>query len=168
MVSNPLSTLIFGRDFANTGQVFSILSWTIVFVFMNYLIIHTLIVAKAQVLISVASAIGVFVNISLNLLLIPRYSYIGAGIATVTTEAVIFILSLLFLLNAYKGRMKSPKGIIKALFSAGVMIGFLSLIKDMPLFLVITFGGAVYILVYIMIGGFSLSDIFGGVIENRN
>jgi O-antigen/teichoic acid export membrane protein len=43
--------------------------------------------------------ICVIVNVSLNLYLIPHYSYVGAAIATVITEIVLFMLYYYHILN---------------------------------------------------------------------
>ena len=40
------------------------------------------------------SALGLVVNISLNAVLIPLYSYVGAAIATTATELLLFVLSV--------------------------------------------------------------------------
>ncbi|MGP8024560.1 MAG: polysaccharide biosynthesis C-terminal domain-containing protein [Methanobacterium sp.] len=46
-------------------------------------------------------------NIALNLLLIPKYSYIGASLATVVTELFCFIFGLYFLNKwGYKIKVK--------------------------------------------------------------
>jgi O-antigen/teichoic acid export membrane protein len=64
----------------------SILIWSAVFLFMNILFANLVIsVGKEWVTVRI-SLIMALVNIVLNYLLIPNYSFVGASIATVITE----------------------------------------------------------------------------------
>jgi O-antigen/teichoic acid export membrane protein len=51
----------------------------------------TLVAVKRHKLYPVAMLLGVVVNVGLNLVLIPEYSYLGAGWATVITEVLVLI-----------------------------------------------------------------------------
>jgi O-antigen/teichoic acid export membrane protein len=52
---------------------------------------------------SIAIAFGAVTNIILNILLIPKYSYIGASLATLMAEVAVFV-GVFYLFNKYTFR----------------------------------------------------------------
>ena len=60
--------------------------------FFTLLAFTTLVAVKRNRLYPIAMLVGVVVNIGLNLLLIPEYSYMGSGWATVITEVLVLIV----------------------------------------------------------------------------
>jgi O-antigen/teichoic acid export membrane protein len=64
-----------------------ILSLAIIFLFVNSAFTAMLAAVDRQNLFAWATAIAVVVNVSLNLVLIPRFGYLGASATTVVTEA---------------------------------------------------------------------------------
>ncbi len=60
--------------------------------FYTALCFTTLMAVKRNVLYPVAALAGVALNIGLNLLMIPRYSYTGSSVATVITEVVVLAI----------------------------------------------------------------------------
>jgi O-antigen/teichoic acid export membrane protein len=69
----------------------SILSMNILIVGINMLFGNPLTVWGKQKLYTVAVTSGALCNITLNILLIPKYSYIGAAFATLLSEVAVFI-----------------------------------------------------------------------------
>ncbi len=59
--------------------------------FLTLLAFTTLVAVKRNRLYPIAMLIGVVVNVGLNLVLIPRYSYMGSGWATVITETAVLV-----------------------------------------------------------------------------
>jgi O-antigen/teichoic acid export membrane protein len=59
--------------------------------FFTLLAFTTLVAVKRNRLYPIAMLLGVVVNIGLNLILIPKYSYLGSGWATVVTEVLVLI-----------------------------------------------------------------------------
>ena len=57
---------------------------------------------------AVAITLGAIANIFLNLLLIPKYSYNGAALATLLSEVVVFC-GVLYLFIKYSGNILSLK-----------------------------------------------------------
>jgi O-antigen/teichoic acid export membrane protein len=57
--------------------------------FLTLLAFTTLVAVKRNRLYPIAMLLGVVVNIGLNILLIPEYSYVGSGWATVITEVLV-------------------------------------------------------------------------------
>ncbi len=69
------------------------------------------------------TAAAAVLNIVLNLLLIPGYSYIGASVATVITEFFAFLFLLYFTMKTkYRLSRKSIYDIIKILISGPLIL----------------------------------------------
>jgi O-antigen/teichoic acid export membrane protein len=79
-----------------------------------------------------ATLVGVVVNVGLNLVLIPRYSYTGAGIATVITEVVVLVLLIRPVLRVPGVRpipwMPFGKSCVAGAVMATVVLGLRSLL----------------------------------------
>ncbi len=93
LVGRPLMATVFGPDFAAAGPALGWLALALSFIFLNYALSYLLITGEKQVVNALVSGLAVIVSVSANLLLIPRYGYLGAAGAAVITE--------LFLLAAY-------------------------------------------------------------------
>ncbi|MFH1573639.1 MAG: oligosaccharide flippase family protein, partial [Acidobacteriota bacterium] len=91
LLAKPLIVLIFGTEFAHGSISLQILLWiipliTLRTIFRNVLVSHGL---QRQLLGCMSLAAGV--NIALNLLLIPRYSFVGAAAATLAAESILLL-----------------------------------------------------------------------------
>ena len=93
--SSIVSVLLWGKEFAPSGVIMNLLGITLIFLSIGD-------VARSQYLIPykydkvyIKSAfIGAAINIIVNILLIPRYGYIGASIGTIMAEASVCIYQL--------------------------------------------------------------------------
>lgn len=90
--------------------------------FFTILAFTTLVAVKRNRLYPVAMLIGVVVNIGLNLALIPAYSYIGSGWATVITESLV-LLTLGAGVGRIPGLRPLPWAAVAKTFGAGVAAG---------------------------------------------
>ncbi len=120
ILARPLMNLVAGKQFAGSDQV---LFWILVamsFIFVSNLMGSVMVAFHRQQRLIWQGALGVVVNIGLNLILIPRYSYLGAAIATVITEGLILILMTTMVGIELKlwPKLFNP---LKIIFSAGLM-----------------------------------------------
>lgn len=88
LFSKDIIHFIFGNEFLPSASALSILIWAEVILFINLLFINVVISMDKQIITTYITGIMAIVNIVLNLILIPQFSYIGASIATVFTEAL--------------------------------------------------------------------------------
>ena len=106
----------------------------------------TLVAAGRRRVFPVAMLIGLVVNVGLNVVLIPRYSYNGAAAATVVTE-----LLVLAILSMSLGRVSQvwplPVGSMLRILLAGVLMGAVMLATQelLPWYLLGLLGGVVYL-----------------------
>lgn len=80
--------LIYGNEFLPSAYALSILVWSVVLSFINIVFGNVIVSMDKQLVTAYVACIMAILNIILNYLLIPQYSYIGASIATVLVEAL--------------------------------------------------------------------------------
>jgi O-antigen/teichoic acid export membrane protein len=88
MLSKEIILFLYGEDFLPSARALEILIFAGGIIFISTLVSTTLTAVNKQRINMWLSLINVFCNIVLNLLLIPKWSYIGASIATVITEGI--------------------------------------------------------------------------------
>jgi O-antigen/teichoic acid export membrane protein len=95
--SKPLISLLYGEKFIPSIAALQILIWAAAIMYVTMVLGNAFIASNLQKLNMKLTFIDVALNIGLNLLLIPKYSYYGASFATVATEASGLALGLFFL-----------------------------------------------------------------------
>ncbi|NDV42143.1 flippase [Flagellimonas sediminis] len=80
--SDNIIELIFGPVYENSSEVLKIYAWSLVFMGWQVSSSKFLLVIERNDLIFIRGLIGLIVNISLNIVLIPEYGLKGAAIAT--------------------------------------------------------------------------------------
>lgn len=112
--------LFAGIEYKQSVHVLQILMWTVIFMFMNYVILHILTAAGRQILNMIGASVCVVVNVVLNLFLIPKYTYFGCSFATVITEATLTIIGLYFII-IYLGSPRLTATMLKISLSSILM-----------------------------------------------
>jgi O-antigen/teichoic acid export membrane protein len=97
--------LFFGREYLPAAPALQILIWSAVTIYLNSAYVQLLVSADRQLEVTKAAGYAAVVNIILNIILIPRYSYIGASFATVFSEVM---LTLAVMFAASKVPCRSP------------------------------------------------------------
>lgn len=112
--------------------------------------------------------VSLALTIGLNLILIPGFSYLGAALVTVITEAVSVALSF-FVVSKLVSRVKVHKVLIKPALACLVMALFILYIKT-NLFLVIFISIIIYFAVLIALKTFTPEDydLFRQVLNIKN
>ena len=88
----PLMELLYHNHIEESVQVFSVLLFSIVPISFTYLF-GTLLTANGNMKkLNITAAVGIVVNVTINLLLIPRIAACGAAVAGVCTQAVVCIV----------------------------------------------------------------------------
>ncbi len=95
--AEPIISFIASDEFLPAATSLRILSLAVVFIWVGGLTYHTLFAVGKQGALLWATLLGLVVNVGLNLVLIPRFSFDGAAAATVVTELVVFLLALIVL-----------------------------------------------------------------------
>tara|TARA_Y100000310_G_C20647640_1_gene797542 strand:- start:1664 stop:2101 length:438 start_codon:yes stop_codon:yes gene_type:complete len=129
-----------------------------IFVFVSHLMGYLLNSINLQKIFSISTFVCAVLNILLNILLIPRFGFIGAAFATLLTQG--FNFGLLFTFCSKKGfKLNLPKLLWKPLISAGAMSLFIISFFKMNFVLLIIFSVFIYLIFLYLIGGVSQKDI---------
>ena len=98
--SGALTNLIFGQKYAASALPASVLYWCQIFLFFTYYTLVVLIAKDKQFYNFIYAAIQVVVNVGLNFILIPQYSFLGAALAKLAASFASFVF-IVFILNRF-------------------------------------------------------------------
>ena len=115
-------TLIYGQGFQNSVIAFMLLAFTAFWVYNETVTAPLLYACDKQMQHFTAVAIGAVINLIFNVLLIPKFSYYGAAIATIIAEIFVFSYLLFF-----------STGIIKVDFKYVYCLSLISFFIPIPL-----------------------------------
>lgn len=138
--------LIYTSDFALAYVPMQILIWTVVFLFINGVATSLLNSIGKEYDVTKIYIVAAIFNIVVNYILIPKYTYIGASIATVLSEILILGLMMYSISKTeYKPDISLLKTIIK-LVICGIFLTIALYLIDVSLWLAIPIGLIVYII----------------------
>lgn len=126
--------LIYGSEFIPSITALQILIWALVIVFQSMVLGAVLGSINKQGINTLLTGVNAIFNVTLNLLLIPTFSYVGAAIATVATELLGFSFALYIVHKHYPLDLRDMFGPI---LSCVVMGSFLLYFGFLPLYLVV-------------------------------
>ena len=108
LLARPIVNLIFGSEFSGSVIALQILIWAAAIMYVTMVLGTTFVTANKQMLHLKLAIVATILNIVLNLIVIPKYSYIGASATTVATEAFGLFVGAFFLNRlGYKLNMTS-------------------------------------------------------------
>ena len=123
-----------------------ILIWTVVFLFINGVATSLLNSIGKEFEVTKIYIVAAIFNIVLNYFMIPRYTYIGASIATVLSEILILALMMHRISKTeYKPDKSLLKTVIKLTIS-GIILAIVLYAINVSLWLAIPIGLIVYII----------------------
>jgi O-antigen/teichoic acid export membrane protein len=155
LLSSQIIILIYPK-FLPSILILQILIWAVPITFLNYIFGTIIPAMNRQNLLLKITFISMAVNISLNLIFIPIYSYIGAAVVTVITELIVFILCFYILSRSFC-KVKLPSVIIKPTLASIVMALFIITIK-LNLFIEIIIATVIYFAVLLALRTFTEED----------
>ncbi|MFY9458079.1 MAG: polysaccharide biosynthesis C-terminal domain-containing protein, partial [Candidatus Spechtbacterales bacterium] len=174
LLSYSIANLIGGKEFLISGAPLQPLFIATGLIFFGNLLGRAIIALDLQKKAMFAYLFGVILNVVLNFIFIPKYSYMGAAWTTVATEFL--IVAFLFWLVWDKTRVSfGARGIIKAVFAAAVMSGALFLFAS-PIGEPLTFwklgpvtllGAGVYFAALYLVRGVNKKEVLSIFITKR-
>lgn len=166
LLSNQIIILIFGNAFLESTPALQILVWATVFTFGSAAFIQLFQSINKQVSLTKITFIGMIINIALNLILIPKFSYIAASFDTLVTECIIFAMVLILAkqLGYIKTERKLIKDSTKIIISSLTMGLFIWIFKDLNLLILILLSAVLYLIILFVLKGIDNEDI--NIIKN--
>ena len=166
-ISQKIINLVYGLDYSDSVIALQILIWALLFNSISSIQSSTLIAVNKQKLNAISIGICCLINIILNLLLIPEYSYIGAALATLVCVIILLFIQFYFLsgnisTNKYKMFLRP--------FLSAVLMGFVVYnLYDYNQFFSLIAGVLVYILSIVFLKSLTQEDldIFRELIKHK-
>ena len=160
LLADKAIMLIFDTGYSNSIIALQILIWAVAFVFISSGFARLLESLNKQIIVTIVAGGCAILNVALNLVFIPKYSYIGASVATVMTEFT--ALALLFLWSSKIGYGISGKKIVdilaKPLVAAAVMGGLVFVLRDLTIWALVPLAALLYFIVLFIIRGIDGED----------
>jgi O-antigen/teichoic acid export membrane protein len=154
--SDRIINLIYGIDYSHSIRALQVLIFAIIFLFPGNLFAHILASSNRHKMLALVNLVGVIVNILLNLILIPRYSYIGAGIATIVTEVILCFLLYTVVSRFIKtGILKIVSSLLPGLIA---MVLIIYMAKNFPLIPVVILALVIFLSSAYLTGGIKKED----------
>ena len=82
---------VFGQEYLHAGQLLPILLFALLFILPNYILTQSTIALNKELFFAKIVLFVAFLNILLNLLVIPIYGAQGAAWTTIFSEGVLFL-----------------------------------------------------------------------------
>lgn len=155
LLSGRLILLVYGRTFEQSILVLQMLIWSFLFAAIGGAFGSALNSSDRQIALMKITGAAFGANILLNLMLIPRFSYMGAVFATNLTRFFVISIEavLLYRIGFLPGAINYWKIWIKIISSTAVMGIFIVLFKEINLFILMPFAALIYFsLLYLMKG----------------
>lgn len=146
LLSDRIILLFFGSDYAPSIIALQILVWSFLFASLGAVFGYLLNSINKQMILTKIVGVGATLNIILNLILIPTYSYLGASIATDFTRLFVILVELI-ILSKIGFSIKSiclPNILAKIAVSSFMMGSVIILLGDMNIFYVIIISAISY------------------------
>jgi O-antigen/teichoic acid export membrane protein len=136
LLSDKIILFLYGIEYIRAAEVLQILIWSTALIFMTTVMTHATRSADRQRFTAKVVGFGALLNLILNLILIPKYGFIGAALTTVATEGSTFVFHLFY---CWKNLVKPPvlKYAPKVILINLIMGVFIMLFRDLNLFIVV-------------------------------
>jgi O-antigen/teichoic acid export membrane protein len=130
--SNELMKLLYWEDFERSAEVFKLLMGGFAAVSTTY-IFGTLLTANGNLKqLNIISFIGLLINFSMNMILIPRLMAVGSAYASLVTQFFIAIMQVIIVQKIFKFKINYRYLLTLVFFVAGVIIlNFISRAVDL-------------------------------------
>jgi O-antigen/teichoic acid export membrane protein len=119
--ARPLILLIFGEDFAPSAIGLKIVAMLLWLVMANGMLSTAAVSSGRQWLNLWCAAISLCSSLLLNIILIPKFGFLGSCVARVTTEFLIFLVALTYLGAVYGKSLASPVTLLGLLVIGGTV-----------------------------------------------
>ncbi|MFH1610385.1 MAG: flippase [Patescibacteria group bacterium] len=153
--------LVFGNIYTESILPLQILILGLVFMFLTFPVGSLLNAASRQLRNAVHVGIAVAVNIVLNIILIPKMTFVGAAIASFVSSLVILFLGLYIAPKIVKFRkMPLLASFLRTVISGGVMAVILTkLLFTVHFVILIPIGALIYFILLFLLGELKIKDI---------
>ena len=149
LMSEWLIVLLFGQEFVAAGAVLRILAAVLFLRSLEYLFAVGMISVNRPWWVLIVAATGLVVNVTLNLIWIPKWGFMGAVYAKLTAEIVVFLIAMGLFQLASRGSL-FPKWIISPIISGSTMLAAMYLSRNLGAPLAYLIGFVCFAIVFVI------------------
>jgi O-antigen/teichoic acid export membrane protein len=157
-VAERIIYLIYGDEFHLSIIALQILIWAIPFIYLSLIINIFLISINKQNIILKFNLFSVTVNIILNLILIPRFGFIGASFCAVITSIILFALEFK-MASKYIVKYGNYRFILKLIVSSVMVSLYIMYSKNVNILLLAINSIVIYIALLFVLKLYTKKDI---------
>jgi O-antigen/teichoic acid export membrane protein len=158
LLADKIILLIYGPNYQNSIIALQILSWDVLLVFLLGCISFLLVSINRQHQMALLAGCTALINIILNLILIPTYSYVGSAFATIAAESFLLV-AYIYLSGRYFHLLPLHRIIIKPIIACSLMGVFVFMFHQINIAVLIPIAIVMYFSILFIIKGFSKDDI---------
>lgn len=160
LLADKLFLLIYGLTFLPGVIALQILVWSVPLIFIDSAFTYLFNSINRQITVTKIMGVVAFINVVLNYLLIPYFSYIGASIVMVISDLVT-LMFMVFVLRTtnYNIHISFIKDTLKVLISSLAMAISIIVLDDFNIILTILISAIVYIAIFLSLKGLDESDV---------
>jgi O-antigen/teichoic acid export membrane protein len=161
VVSEKLTVLLYGQDFAEAAPALAVLSGAFVFICFGYLTTNMILIVGRQRLLVVVGVIGLLVNVVGNVILIPAWGFMGAAWMTLFTEAVVVLVTALILKRHIGLGTPDLRRMGRVIVAAAILAALLLGLREagLPLAALLAASAIAYPLLVVTVGGLSVAEL---------
>ncbi len=161
-LADGIIAIIAGPEFAESAIVLKIIIFASAFIFFGHLFTNILLSANLQKKLFIVLFFCAIFNITLNLILIPKFSYLATASISVATEFLVIMLTGFLIYRNLKFIPSSNK-IIQIIISGVLMTLFLWFTQDINFFLRLLVSPMIYFGSLIILNVISKNEILSFV-----
>ncbi len=140
LLNKEIIQIIYGSEYAPSALALAVLIWSTLLVFIGVINGNMLVAIKKQNVFSIVTGIALVANILINLWLIPKYSFIGASVATLITELIFLTITTHIIFRYLNGIAFT--GIIQTILATMGMGVFVYFVKT---YIILEILGAIFV-----------------------
>lgn len=164
LIGDRLVVFLYGDEFLEAAYPLRILAWGMLISFLNFALVNTAVSVGKEKRLALFAFFGVLFNLSLNLALIPKWSYYGTAIASVSTEVVLFVLNFALIRKFVFREVSWTNVFAKPLVSVVVAVVAMLFASELHFILRAISGGVVFACVLFVLRSFDSVEL--GVLKS--
>ncbi len=159
ILAEPIILFLYRSSFSPSAAALQILGLVLFFSFWNYASETVLIARNQERSLLKLSWVIAGVHVAANLILIPKYSYLGACLAILTTQCTYAMILFFLQMRRYLSVVKLMQIIGRPAACAGIMAVVVFLMRQQPLLLAMAAGLSVYVVTLFAFGAIRHSEL---------
>ena len=162
VAAKPVMVLLFGTGFAPAASALPVLMGAFVSISFGYLVGNMVVILALQRRFLAYAALGLIVNVVLNVILIPRYGFRAAAWVTLVTEVTVMSLSMRCVLLQLNMKPRWVR-VARVAVAAAVMAAAVAAARHagLPLGALVAIAGALYPGLLFAARALTPADVFG-------